>query len=68
MPSSTTYHPYTQSLSALTEYLRQKLHLQRAKRLSRNHSAQVEQSVPLKHNSGIGSGLSALATCNADMW
>ena len=50
MPSSTTYHPYTQSPSALTEYLRQKLHLQCAKCLSRSHPAQVKQSIPLKHN------------------
>ena len=55
MPSITTYHPYAQSPSALTEYLKHKLRLQRAKRLSRSHPTQVEQSVPLKHNMlGLG--------------
>ena len=49
-PSSTTYHPYTQNLSALTEYLRQKLCLQCAKCLSRSHPTQVEQNVPLERN------------------
>ena len=46
----TTYHPYCQSPSALTKYLKQKLHHQRAKRLGRSLSAQVEQSVPLERN------------------
>ena len=46
----TTYHPYCQSPSALTEYLKQKLHLQRAKRLGHSLIAQVEQNVPLEHN------------------
>ena len=46
----TTYHPYCHSPSALTEYLKQKLHLQRAKRLGRSLRAQVEQDVPLKRN------------------
>ena len=44
------YHPYCHSPSALTEYLKAKLCTQRAKRLSHSLSAQVEQSVPLKHN------------------
>ena len=44
------YHPYCHSPSALTEYLKQKLHHQRAKRLGRSPSAQVEQNVPLKRN------------------
>ena len=46
----TTYHPYCHSPSALTEYLKQKLHIQRAKRLGHSPSAQVEQNVPLEHN------------------
>ena len=46
------YHPYCQSPSALTEYLKQKLHHQRAKRLSCSLPTQVEQDVPLKRNSG----------------
>jgi hypothetical protein len=46
----TTYHPYCHSPSALTEYLKQKLRLQRAKRLGRSLPAQVEQHVPLEHN------------------
>ena len=37
--------------SALTEYLKQKLRLQRAKRLGRSLPAQVEQSVQLERNS-----------------
>ena len=46
----TTYHPYCHSLSALTEYLKQRLRSQRAKRLGRSLPAQVEQSVQLEHN------------------
>ena len=46
----TMYHPYCQSPSALTEYLKQKLHAQRAKQLGCSHSAQVEQNVPLECN------------------
>ena len=46
----TTYHPYCHSPSALTEYLKLKLCHQRAKRLGRSPSAQVEQSVPLECN------------------
>ena len=49
----TTYHPYCHSPSALTEYLKQKLHLQRAKRLGRSLPAQVEQSVQLERNKFI---------------
>ena len=44
------YHPYSHSPSALTKYLKQKLCLQRAKRLSHSHPTQVEQDVPLEHN------------------
>ena len=47
----TTYHPYSHSPSALTEYLKQKLRHQRAQRLGHSLPTQVEQSVPLKHNS-----------------
>ena len=54
------YHPYTHEPSALTEYLKQKLHLQRAKHLSRSHLAQVKQSVPLKRN--INSDFTLAAT------
>ena len=39
------YHPYCHSLSALTEYLKQKLRLQRAKRLGRSLPARVELSI-----------------------
>ena len=46
----TTYHPYCHSPSALTEYLKDNLHVQRAKRLGRSHSAQVEPNVPLERN------------------
>ena len=46
----TTYHLYCHSPSALTEYLKQKLHLQQAKRLGRSLPAQVEPSVQLEHN------------------
>ena len=45
-----TYHPYCHSPSALTEYLKQKLRLQRAKRLGRSLPAQVEPSVQLERN------------------
>ena len=56
----TTYHPYCHSPSALTEYLKQKLHAQRAKRLSHSLSAQVKQSVPLERN--INSDFTLAAT------
>ena len=46
----TTYHPYAHKPSALTKYLKQKLHLQCAKHLSHSHLAQVEQNVPLERN------------------
>ena len=46
----TTYHPYCHSPSALTEYLKQKLRLQQAKRLGCSLPAQVEPSVQLEHN------------------
>ena len=46
----TMYHPYCQSPSALTEYLKQKLRHQRAKHLGRSPTAQVEQSVQLECN------------------
>ena len=56
----TTYHPYCHSPSALTEYLKQKLCLQRAKRLGRSLTAQVEQHVPLERN--INSDFTLAAT------
>ena len=59
----TTYHPYCHSPGALTEYLKQKLRLQQAKRLSRSPSAQVEPDVQLEHN--INSDF-ALATTTLD--
>ena len=46
----TTYHPYCHSLSALTEYLKQKLHHQQAKWLGHSPPTQVEQSVQLERN------------------
>ena len=46
----TTYHPYCHSPSALTEYLKQKLCHQQAKRLSCSLPTQVEQDVPLECN------------------
>ena len=55
-----TYHPYCHSPSALTEYLKAKLHAQRAKCLSCSLSAQVEQDVPLEHN--INSDFTLAAT------
>ena len=58
----TTYHPYCQSPSALTEYLKQKLCAQRAKRLGHSHPAQVEQNVPLKCNINSDSTLAATTT------
>ena len=56
----TMYHPYCHGPSALTEYLKQKLHVQRAKRLGRSPSAQVEQNVPLERN--INSDFTLAAT------
>ena len=44
------YHPYCHSPSALTKYLKAKLHSQRAKHLSRSLPAQVEQNIPLECN------------------
>ena len=46
----TTYHPYCHSPSSLTEYLKQKLHRQRAQQLSCSLPTQVESSVPLECN------------------
>ena len=46
----TLYHPYCHKPSALTEYLKEKLRKQHAKRLSRSHSAQVKPNIQLKHN------------------
>ena len=56
----TMYHPYCQSPSALTEYLKQKLRHQRAKHLGRSPTAQVEQSVQLERN--INSDFTLAAT------
>ena len=56
----TVYHPYCHSPSALTEYLKQKLRHQRAKRLGRSLPAQVKQNVPLEHN--INSDFALAAT------
>ena len=58
----TTYHPYCHSPSALTEYLKQKLRIQRAKRLGRSPSAQVEQNIPLEHNINSDFTLAATTT------
>ena len=58
----TTYHPYCHSPSALTEYLKQKLRVQRAKRLGRSHSAQVKQDVPLERNINSDFTLAATTT------
>ena len=44
------YHLYCHSPSALTEYLKQKLCAQRAKRLGRSLPAQVEPNVQPEHN------------------
>ena len=44
------YHPYCHSPSALTEYLKQRLRLQRAKRLGRSLPAQVEPNVQPERN------------------
>ena len=46
----TTYHPYCHSPSALTEYLKQRLRSQRAKRLSRSLPAQVEPNIQPERN------------------
>ena len=49
---ATLYHPYTNNPSALTEYLKRKLRVQRAKRRSRSHPTQVEPNIPLERNIG----------------
>ena len=59
-PPVTTYHPYCHNPSALTEYLKQKLRLQRAKRLGCSLPAQVEPSVQLERN--INSDFTLAAT------
>ena len=45
-----TYHPYCHSPSALTEYLKNKLRIQRAKRLGRSLPTQVESNVRPERN------------------
>ena len=75
--SVTMYHPYCHSPSALTEYLKQKLCHQRAKRLGHSLPAQVEPNVLLEHNThassprvacwplpGLCTGLCTLALCH----
>ena len=57
------YHPYCHSLSALTEYLKQKLRAQWAKRLGHSLPAQVKPNVQLECN--INSDF-ALATTTLD--
>ena len=54
------YHPYSHSLSALTEYLKQKLRSQCAKCLSHSLPAQVKQDIPLERN--INSDFTLAAT------
>ena len=61
---ATLYHPYTQSPTALTEYLKRKLQVQRAKRRSHSHPAQVEPNTPLERN--INSDLHTLATIHKE--
>ena len=56
-----TYHLYCHSLSALTEYLKQKLRLQRAKRLGHSLPAQVEPSVQLERNNPLSSIIAPFA-------
>ena len=46
----TTYHPYCHNPGALTEYLKQKLRAQRAKRLGRSLPTQVESNVQPERN------------------
>ena len=57
-----TYHPYCHSPSALTEYLKQKLHHQQVERLGHSLSAQVEQNVPLECNINSDFTLAATTT------
>ena len=57
---ATTYHPYCHSPGALTEYLKEKLHWQQAKRLSCSLPTQVELNVPLGRN--INSDFTLAAT------
>ena len=64
----TTYHPYCHSPSALTEYLKQKLHLQQAKRLGCSLPTQVEQNVPLKHNTIFASHHNPGIQHLCDLW
>ena len=47
---ATLYHPNAHEPAALTEYLKRKLQVQRAKCRSRSHPAHIEQNVPLEHN------------------
>ena len=59
------YHPYCHSPSALTEYLKQKLRIQRARHLGRSLPAQVEQNVPLERN--INSDFTLAACYDKDL-
>ena len=64
----TTYHPYCHSPSALTEYLKQKLCHQWAKRLGRSPPTQVEQSVQLERNSHFQGGSELAGWCSQLGW
>ena len=65
---ATTYHPYCHSPGALTEYLKEKLHQQQAKRLSRSLPAQVKQNVSLEHNNVPRSTLPTTHTPMPEPW
>ena len=58
------YHPYCHSPSALTEYLKQKLRHQRAKRRGRSLPTQVELNVQPERN--INSDFPTLATIHKE--
>ena len=57
---ATTYHLYCHSPGTLTEYLKEKLHRQQAKWLSRSLPTQVKLNVPLRRN--INSDFTLAAT------
>ena len=65
---ATLYHPYANEPAALTEYLKRKLQVQRAKHRSHSHPAHIEQSVPLGRNIIYSSTIMVITVVTIVLW